>query len=305
MSFDNSTQLFIPAVWALLPDEQTDTLVVLFIYIKKLLNSILKKKINWSPEVITLDFSSSNINACRISFDDSIIHGCQFHFMQAIYRKLMKTGLNQKDKIEIIKRIKGYKNKSENFITKDIERWIKELNKKKYYSKKQNKRVENKKKTRRTRQKEIDIIEIKNLETGGIKNCILLDRTLENSNLLLKKQTTSIEFEMSKKESTIIKIKFLKEYFLKTWIKRFPPKLWSLNLKIKLIKNSHMISSSNNPIESWHRTLNHVLKRKKPSLLSLIKTLKEIEYLKKKMRSDIIFEETNPPTRVFNLQEKI
>ncbi|KAJ6248864.1 hypothetical protein M0813_00017 [Anaeramoeba flamelloides] len=34
MSFDNSTQLFIPAVWALLPDEQTDTLVVLFIYIK-------------------------------------------------------------------------------------------------------------------------------------------------------------------------------------------------------------------------------------------------------------------------------
>ncbi len=45
------------------------------------------------PRSINVDFELANILAIRNHYPNSSIHGCYFHFCQAIYRKVQELGL--------------------------------------------------------------------------------------------------------------------------------------------------------------------------------------------------------------------
>ncbi|KAJ6227622.1 hypothetical protein M0813_09524 [Anaeramoeba flamelloides] len=97
MTFDNETQMYIPCIWGLVTDETTPTVLTFLNYAKRLVERILKN-FKWNPSVINLDFAKSNINAIKITFPFSKVHGCGFHFLQAIKRKLMKSKSKTKKK---------------------------------------------------------------------------------------------------------------------------------------------------------------------------------------------------------------
>ncbi|KAJ6230943.1 hypothetical protein M0813_06322 [Anaeramoeba flamelloides] len=66
-----------------------------------------------------------------------------------------------------------------------------------------------------------------------------------------------------------------------------------------------MISATNNPLESWHRSLNHCLNRQKPKLKNLILVLKDIEREKRNLQIDIISEKTQTKKRNFDLISRL
>ena len=75
----------VPVIFSLLPNKQEKTSVRLF--------SLLKTKLNFNPRVFKLDFETATINAIKIVFPKTEIQGCNFHFNQAIWRKVQELGL--------------------------------------------------------------------------------------------------------------------------------------------------------------------------------------------------------------------
>ncbi|KAJ6242961.1 hypothetical protein M0813_02818 [Anaeramoeba flamelloides] len=55
---------------------------------------------------------------------------------------------------------------------------------------------------------------------------------------------------------------FLKKYFIPTWFERFPPELWNIYGKKNLIFEGDLIAKTNNPIESMHRQLNTLIRKR-------------------------------------------
>lgn len=83
-----------PMVFALLPNKQQTTYDRLFKEMKKF-ESELK------PETLMVDFEKASINAFQDSFPETEISGCNFHFNQALLRKIKHFGFwadyNNKD----------------------------------------------------------------------------------------------------------------------------------------------------------------------------------------------------------------
>lgn len=74
-----------PMVFALLPNKQQSTYQQLFTQMKDF-GSELK------PETLMVDFEKASINAFQASFPDAEISGCNFHFNQALLRKIKHFG---------------------------------------------------------------------------------------------------------------------------------------------------------------------------------------------------------------------
>ncbi|KAJ3437002.1 hypothetical protein M0812_19069 [Anaeramoeba flamelloides] len=125
MTFDNETQMYIPCIWGLVTDETTPTVLTFLNYAKRLVERILKN-FKWNPSVINLDLAKPSINANKITFPFSKVHGCGFHFLQAIKRKLMKSKIENQEKV--LKKIKSFMTLSTEEIKKRLEEWINKLN---------------------------------------------------------------------------------------------------------------------------------------------------------------------------------
>ncbi|RWS21740.1 uncharacterized protein B4U80_09561 [Leptotrombidium deliense] len=71
----------IPAVYALLPDQTTDTYT-------RVLNAIKFSRPNVQPTTIMTDFEIAQINAYKNAFPNIETKGCFFHLRQSIYRHI-------------------------------------------------------------------------------------------------------------------------------------------------------------------------------------------------------------------------
>ena len=76
----------VPVVYALLADKRKDTYEHLF--------SVLKNSLpNWKPTYFKLDFEIAVITALQTVFPGAQISGCNFHFNQAIWRRVQNLGM--------------------------------------------------------------------------------------------------------------------------------------------------------------------------------------------------------------------
>ncbi|KAL8621075.1 hypothetical protein ACOMHN_040600 [Nucella lapillus] len=80
----------IPLVFALLPDKSQHTYTRLFDTITRLCH---ERNLPLSPQIIQTDFEIAAIQAYQISFPQSRIRGCFFHFTQSLWRKVQNLGL--------------------------------------------------------------------------------------------------------------------------------------------------------------------------------------------------------------------
>lgn len=84
----NETTNVVPVVYALLPDRKQNTYFRLF--------RLLKDKMpQFNPQEFHIDFETAAINALTTVFSNVEIKGCNFHFNQAIWRKVQELGLTQ------------------------------------------------------------------------------------------------------------------------------------------------------------------------------------------------------------------
>ncbi|KAJ3449457.1 hypothetical protein M0812_05607 [Anaeramoeba flamelloides] len=171
MTFDNETQMYIPCIWGLVTDETTPTVLTFLNYAKRLVERILKN-FKWNPSVINLDFAKYNINASKITFPFSKVHGCGFHFLQAIKRKLMKSKIENQEKV--LKKIKSFMTLSTEEIKKRLEEWINKLNLKTNEIENLNMEIENLEKKNEKNSFE-NYENLSNIETGGPRNVLVLD----------------------------------------------------------------------------------------------------------------------------------
>ena len=63
------------------------------------------KNITHNPKSILIDFEQSSINAINRVFASTIIKCCHFHYVQNIWKKILKYGLKQSSKEEHIKKL--------------------------------------------------------------------------------------------------------------------------------------------------------------------------------------------------------
>ncbi|CAF1030017.1 unnamed protein product [Brachionus calyciflorus] len=75
----------LPLVYILLPGKSQ----ALYSRVLDVISSMLKSP----PKSLMLDFERAFINAAHIAFKNISIHGCFFHFKQAIWRKIQEIGL--------------------------------------------------------------------------------------------------------------------------------------------------------------------------------------------------------------------
>lgn len=76
----------IPCVYVLMPDKKLSTYQLVFDKIAELCPGI-------QPEYFMVDFEMAAIRAIRMSFINTQVKGCFFHFSQCIYRKIQAVGL--------------------------------------------------------------------------------------------------------------------------------------------------------------------------------------------------------------------
>ncbi|KAJ6245044.1 hypothetical protein M0813_20754 [Anaeramoeba flamelloides] len=241
-------------------------------------------------------FAKSNINAIKITFPFSKVHGCGFHFLQAIKRKLMKSKIENQEKV--LKKIKSFMTLSTEEIKKRLEEWINKLNLKTNEIENWNMEIENLEKKIEKNSFE-NYENLSNIETGGPRNVLVLDEKYSKNFKFFQSKIEQKEIEKSTLKD------FLQNYFYNTWIKRFNPELWSIYYKKQEIFFSKMIDATNNPLESWHNVLGGSLNRLKPSLINLIRTLKYIEFKKRTDRSAKIGNDQKLQTRTLRLPNRI
>jgi len=76
----------LPFLFALLPNKTEETYVRLF-------EIILNLKLELKPTTFMLDFEVSTINAIKKVFPNTSLHGCFFHYSQALWRHIQDSGL--------------------------------------------------------------------------------------------------------------------------------------------------------------------------------------------------------------------
>lgn len=76
----------VPAVYALLPNRREATY-------KRLFKLIQEKIPKFCPKKVHIDFERAAINALKDVFPKIVIKGCNFHFNQALWRKVQEIGL--------------------------------------------------------------------------------------------------------------------------------------------------------------------------------------------------------------------
>lgn len=82
----NQHTLIVPAIYALLPNKTQSTYKRLF--------KLLRQNVpTFSPLKIHIDFEKAAINGIEEIFPEAIIKGCNFHFNQALWRKVQELGL--------------------------------------------------------------------------------------------------------------------------------------------------------------------------------------------------------------------
>ena len=81
----------LPELVCLLPDKQTKTYHRLFTLIQ---SKCIDHQIALSPSTIIVDFEVAVHNVVRSVFPNSTLHGCLFHYGQALSRKLPELGLS-------------------------------------------------------------------------------------------------------------------------------------------------------------------------------------------------------------------
>ena len=81
----------LPKLFCLLPDKQTTTYHRLFTLIQ---SKCIDHQIALSPSTIIVDFEVAVHNVVRSVFPNSTLHGCLFHYGQALYRKLQEVCLS-------------------------------------------------------------------------------------------------------------------------------------------------------------------------------------------------------------------
>lgn len=84
-STEQST-VVVPAAFALLPDRKESTYRSLFQLIRQCVPQ-------FSPKKIHIDYEKAAINAIKEMFPETTIKGCNFHFNQALWRKVQELGL--------------------------------------------------------------------------------------------------------------------------------------------------------------------------------------------------------------------
>ncbi|KAF0992675.1 hypothetical protein HZS_7101 [Henneguya salminicola] len=83
MSFDLSTDLFVPCVLALMSRRN--------LYCELLRAIIFQLKYVWSPKSVVVDFEKALLNSVKYQFPKSKIIGCYFHMRQGIFRRMKKN----------------------------------------------------------------------------------------------------------------------------------------------------------------------------------------------------------------------
>ena len=78
----------VPAIYALLPNRKKSTYKRLFSCLKKQLKS-------FHPYKIHIDFEAAAISAVKEEFVTADVKGCNFHFNQALWRKVQQLGMTQ------------------------------------------------------------------------------------------------------------------------------------------------------------------------------------------------------------------
>lgn len=109
MSPDTAYQLYtihgfvqgegMPLLWALLPNKTTSTYIELFTALKSALVSAFGD-IGVVNRTFLTDFEQAAINAIKLTFPESRLKGCSFHFRQAIMRRVQQEGLKAEYEIK-------------------------------------------------------------------------------------------------------------------------------------------------------------------------------------------------------------
>lgn len=80
-----------PCVHVLCSSKSCETYLLMYSELK---NSFVKAGFHSvRPRSLNVDFELGMLNAIRVNYPNFAIHGCYFHFCQAVYRKLSELGL--------------------------------------------------------------------------------------------------------------------------------------------------------------------------------------------------------------------
>ena len=80
----------IPLIYCLMARKSREAYKKLFRVLK---DKAIENQVHLEPQFITIDFESGLIPAINSEFPSVEIHGCYFHFCQAIHRKIRHVGL--------------------------------------------------------------------------------------------------------------------------------------------------------------------------------------------------------------------
>lgn len=81
-----STTCVVPAIYALLPNRKEVTY-------RRLFKLLQERYPTFLPKIVHIDFERAAINAIKCVFPEVSVKGCNFHFNQALWRKVQELGL--------------------------------------------------------------------------------------------------------------------------------------------------------------------------------------------------------------------
>ena len=82
---------FLPLVYALLPSKSSETYYSFFEILKRKMATL---NLVFNPDTFMLDYESGILPTLRLHFPTSTIKGCNFHFSQAVWRRVQNLGLS-------------------------------------------------------------------------------------------------------------------------------------------------------------------------------------------------------------------
>jgi hypothetical protein len=100
MVFDVATSCYIPCIYALLTGKNE------WLYLRLLHEVIMQLDYQWEPSSITCDFEMALIKAVKQEFPSTILHGCYFHWTQALFKKLVKFGIGREESKNMVYEMK-------------------------------------------------------------------------------------------------------------------------------------------------------------------------------------------------------